>query len=150
MLKFHPGIAREGTIVEFPHPVLVFRIRDAWDFEKMKVPLRDGDQIVGHSKAGSDIAIEGQIGQHSGSLKLSEPEMLTTLNTIRDALDVNSLNLNYSLVVFNDDAVDDHRYFKNCTTTKFEFDLSNSNIYSFAAVIHAADPILYAGSLPVV
>ncbi|MBT5018569.1 hypothetical protein OAF98_02080 [Planctomicrobium sp.] len=148
MLKFHPGIARSGIIVEFPHPVLVFRIRDAWDFEKMKVPLRDGDQIVGHSKAGSDIAIEGQIGQHSGSLKLSEPEMLTTLNTIRDALDVNSVDGSYSLVAFNDDAVDDHRYFKNCTTTKFEFDLSNPNIYSFAAVIHAADPILYSGSLP--
>ena len=148
MLKFHPAIARGLTIVEFPHPVLVFRIRDAWDYEKMKVPLRDGDQIVGHSRQGVDIAIEGQIGQHSGALKLSEPDMLATLDTLRDALDVNPISGTYSLVLFDDDASADHRYFKTCTTTKFEFDLSNQHLYSFAALIHAADPTLFSGSLP--
>lgn len=150
MLKFHPAIARAGTVIEFPHPILVFRVRDAWDFDKMKVPLRDGDQVVGHSKAGADIAIEGQIGQHSGALKLTEPEMLTTLSTIREALDVNATVGSYSLLLFSDSAVDDHRYLKSCTTTRFEFDLSNPTIYSFAAVIHAADPVMHAGPLPVV
>lgn len=150
MLKFHPAIARAGIVTEFPHPILVFRIRDAWDFDKMKVPLRNGDQVVGHSKSGADIAIEGQIGEHSGALKLSEPDMLTTLNTIRDALNVDAIVGSYSLLVFSDDTLDDHRFLKDCTTVKFEFDLSNPMIYSFSALIHAADPALYSGPLPAV
>ncbi|QDT33629.1 hypothetical protein [Thalassoglobus polymorphus] len=148
MLMFHPAIVRGGTKVDLPRPILVFRVRDAWDFEKMKVPLRDGDQLTGHSRQGADIAIEGQIGQHSGSLKVTEPEMLAVLETLRDTLSVNATAGTFSLVVFADESSTDHRYFKACTTTKFEFDLSNQHLYSFSAMIHAADPHLYSGLLP--
>lgn len=148
MLIFHPAIARNSSLLELPHPILVFRIRDAWDFEKMKVPLRDGDQLAGHSREGTEIAIEGQIGQHSGNLKLTEPDMLATLEVMREALTVNETVGSFSLVLFEDATNNDHRYFKSCTTTRFEFDLSNQHLYSFNVMIHAADPHLYSGALP--
>ena len=147
MLKFSPAIFRPSATTEFPQPVQVFRMMDTWDFEKMKVPLRDGDQIAGHSRQGVEIAIEGQIGKHSGELKLTEPEMLLTLQTLREAFNVDSAADQYSLILFADEPSSDYRYFKSCTTTRFEFDLSNQHLYSFAATIHAADPTLYAGMI---
>ena len=148
MSSFHPAIARGGILTEFPHPILVFRVRDSWDFQMLKGPLRDGEEVGGHSRQGVDVVIEGQIGQHSGTLKLSEPEMFETLNTLRDLLNVNSEQSEYSLVIFADNVAGIFRHFRRCTTTRFEFDLSSQYLYSFAATIHAADPKLYSESLP--
>lgn len=148
MLKFQPGIARHGSVTEFPRPIQGFRIRDAWDFEKMKIPLLDGDQLVGHSRSGTEILLEGQIGQHTGSLKLSEPEMFSTLNLMRDALDVNESCPAFEFVLFADESTSEYRFFRDCTTVRFEFDLSEKCIYSFSAVIHAANPRIFTGELP--
>lgn len=149
MLKFSPGIARQGIYTEFPHPILVCRFRDGWDFEKMKVPLKDGVDLTGHSRDGTHILIEGQIGSESGELRLTEPEMLTTLNSLRNRLNVSTSSKPFELVLFHDESTSDARYFKDCTTTRFECDLSNQHLYSFAATIQAADPYLYSGLLPV-
>lgn len=148
MLKFQPAISRPGSLVAIPHPVLVFRIQDAWDFERMKVPLRDGDQLAGRSRNGVEIVIEGQIGEHAGNLRLTEPEMLASMQAFRSTLDVKEEQAQYSLVVFSDDQLDDHRFFRSCTTQRCEFDLSSQHLYSFSLLIHASDPSLYSGSLP--
>ena len=148
MLAFQPAISRPGSLVEFPRPILSLRVLDAWDFKKFKVPLSDGDQVKGHSRDGATIQIEGQIGSHSGSLKLTEVEMLSTLETIRQQLDVNATVGELSLVLFADQPNNQFRYFQNCTTSRFEFDLSNHHLYAYSATLHAADPVLHSGPLP--
>jgi hypothetical protein len=66
--------------------VLSLRVHDAWDFDRFKVPLADGDFTVGHSRQGVDIAIEGQIGTQAGALKADEQAMLAAIADLRDAL----------------------------------------------------------------
>ena len=149
MFEFQPAISRPASFIEFPRPVTSFRVLDSWDFQQMKVPLQPGDQVEGHSKNGVSISLEGQIGSHSGTLKLSEEEMLSTLDTIRTVLDVNQVSGKFVLVLFEDLQSDQFRYFQKCTTSRFEFDFSSKHIYSYAATIHASDPTLYSGSLPV-
>ena len=148
MLEFRPAIARPASLIEFPRPILTLRVLDSWDFETMKVPLRDGDQIKGHSRDGVAISLEGQIGSHSGALKLSEPEMLATLDTIRDAVDVSQNSGQYSLILYEEPQSSQYRYFQSCTTSRFEFDLSVQNLYTYAVTIHASDPEFYSGALP--
>lgn len=147
MIIFSPALARAAALLDFPRPVLTCRLLDAWDFEQMKVPLQNGDLLQGHSRQGVDIQLEGQIGSHSGALKLSEPEMLASLQTLRNWLSVDQSQGEYALVLFRDAAGTDHRFFKRCSTVRFECDLSNQHLYSYSATIHAADPQLYEGAL---
>ncbi len=146
-MHFSPTIVRPNNHVEFPRPVVVFRILESWDAMKLKVPLQNGDQLAGHSRKGTDITIEGQIGSHSGNLKLSEVEMFEALETLRTALHVNHDEDPYSLSIFFDSNTAQHRYFKNCSTIRFDFDLSDKHIYSYIATIHAANPSIHHGTL---
>lgn len=148
MLTFHPAIVRDGTLIELPRPILVFRLHDSWDFMKLKVPLRDGDQVAGHSRSGVDIAVEGQIGSHSGQLRLTEAEMLDSIETLRAALHVDGDDDTYTLAVFEDLQADHYRFFQNCTTNRFDVDLSDKHLYSYTLSIHASDPQLHTGLLP--
>lgn len=148
MLTFHPMIARAGTLVELPRPILVFRVHDSWDFMKLKVPLRDGDQVAGHSRDPVTIAIEGRIGSHSGELRLTEAEMLETIDALREVLHVDDAEESYVLSVFEDAGTGQHRYFRECTTIRFDVDLSEKHLYSYTLSIHASDPELHSGTLP--
>lgn len=145
MLNFHPAIIRDDVQVDLPRPVLVCRLHDSWDFLKLKVPLRDGDQLSGPSRDGVEITIEGQIGQHSGSLKLSEETMLEVVQTLRNALHVQR-DEGYLLSLFRDDEQTRFCFFRNCLTSRLDIDFSNQRIFSYAISIHAADPVFYDGS----
>ncbi|WP_437194555.1 hypothetical protein [Planctomicrobium sp. SH527] len=141
MFQFAPAIVRDLDLIPFPRPILSCQVHDSWDYLKMKVPNRDGNEISGISQDGVSISIEGQIGSVSGSLKLSEAEMLSAAETLREALNASG-ETGYVLSLFNDDA-DNRRYFQNCLTTRFEIDFSNPAIYSYSVSIFAADPTLY-------
>ncbi|SFH68430.1 hypothetical protein [Planctomicrobium piriforme] len=143
MLQFAPAIVRDLDVVEFPRPILTCRLHDSWDFLKLKVPRRDGDQVAGPSRDGVDVTIEGQIGSLSGELKLSEAEMLSAVEELRAALHVADEE-GFALALFQDDE-GGRRYFQQCLTTRFDVDFSNPRIYSYAASIHASDPVLYGG-----
>jgi len=141
---FKPAVLKDSVLYEFPRPVLTVRIQDAWDFEQLKVPLADGDTIVGHSQQGVDISIEGQIGTQAGTLKASEADMFAEIENLRDALNVASPTEKYDFFLYHDDATSTYRRFSSCTTVRFEYDLSNKNLFSYSAVIHADDPTLYS------
>jgi hypothetical protein len=143
MIQFIPTIFHGETAIEFPRPVTVCRIHDSWDFLKLKVPRLDGEQIAGPSRDGVNIVIEGQIGSLSGELKLSEEEMLSAVEALRTALHTES-DQGFALALYRDD-LENYRYFKQCVTSRFDVDLSNQRIYSYAVSIHAADPRLHDG-----
>jgi len=145
MLQLLPQITHPTASVELPRPIIVLRLQDSWDYMKLKVPLKDGDALVGHSRTGVDIAIEGQIGTQSGHLKTSEADMFATLQSLRKALHVPSEEARYELTLYEDPNSGDKRYFRDCTTVKFDYDLSNPHLYTYAVTIHASDPTIYDG-----
>lgn len=143
MLQFVPTIVQGDVMTELPRPITVCRIHDSWDFLKMKVPRRDGDQLAGISRDGVEITLEGQIGSHSGEITLGEQTMLATIETLRRALHPLD-DIGFALALFQE-GTHQYRYFRNCLTSRFDFDLSNQHLYSYAISIHASDPVLYEG-----
>ena len=144
---FRPAVARGTTVVEFPRPVPTLRLQESWHNERFKVPLRDGDTLVGHSRNGVDIILQGQVGSHEGTLQLDEQAMLDTLATLRAALHVDADHGKYRLLLYWDEATDTARHFRDCSTVRLEIDLSDEHLFTYAATIHADDPVLYATPL---
>lgn len=139
-----PAVYSGGSLYELPVPVTALRVRDAWDFERLKVPLADGDTLSGHSQQGAEIVLEGKIASQGGEQKETEQEMFAELEQLRSVLDVNADGPKYSLFLVHDADAEYYRKFKSCSTVKFEFDLSNRVLYAYSVVIHAEDPVIYA------
>jgi len=146
MIELDPIIIRDQSSTELPRPVLVFRMQDNWDFTKLKVPLKDGDDRTGHSRMGIDITIEGQIASHNGLIRSSEHEMFTSLMQLRSALNVNQSSERFSLGVHQDPDSGLRHYLRDCTTTRFDYDLSDKQLYEYSIRIHASDPEMYFGT----
>lgn len=140
---FEPAVVRDETIFRLPRPIVSLRVQEAWDFERFKVPLRDGDQHVGHSRQGVDILLEGQIGSLDGSLKLTEEAMFAALEELRDGLDVSEAASKFELFLYLDEIADTYRKFRDCSTVRLEYDLSSPHLFTYSAVIHADDPHIY-------
>ena len=141
---FKPAIYRDAVLYELPRPVVSVRVRDVWDFEQFKVPLADGDFVVGHSRDGVEIALEGQIGTQAGALKATEETMFAALEELRSKLSVGSPDETYLLFLYHDVASGTYRHFKKCTTVRFDYDLSDPHLFTYSVVIHAEDPVIYA------
>jgi hypothetical protein len=140
---FKPAVYDGSTLYELPRPIVSIRVQDAWDFEQFKVPLAAGDTVVGHSRQGVDIAVEGQIGTQGGGLKITEADMFQEIETLRSRLDVTSSGDEYEFFLYHDTATATYRKFKSCSTIRFDYDLSNKNLFTFSAAIHAEDPVIY-------
>ena len=141
---FKPAIFRGGVLYELPRPVVSVRIQDAWDFEQFKVPLLDGEHTVGHSRQGVDVAIDGQLGSHEGALTIGEQEMFEAIEALRTALDVGAAEERYSLYLYHDAGTGTYRRLAECSTVRFEYDLSDVRLFTYAVVIHADDPVIYS------
>lgn len=140
---FKPAIWKNSALYELPRPVRTVRIQDAWDFEDFKVPLADGDSLVGRSQQGVDISLEGQCGTQADALKSTEQEMFEELETLRSKLGVSSPGETYDLFLYHDDVSGLYRHFKSCTTVRFEYDLSDKHLFTYTALVHAEDPVIY-------
>lgn len=144
-MTFRPTIARDSQLFELPRPITVLRVLDRWDFDRAKVPRVDGDTTFGHSRDATEIIIEGQIGSHAGQLRLTETEMFQTLEDLRAALHGNEPDETFEFYLFDD--INHHRSFRRCSTLRFEFDLSEKQLYTYGIVIRAADPLTYSSPL---
>lgn len=140
-MQFSPAIIRGLSVIEFPRPILSCRIHDTWDYLKLKVPRQDGNQIAGPSRDGVNITIEGEIGSLSGTLKLSEADMLDAAEILREALHVDN-DSGYELGLFKD-ASGNRRVFHDCFTNRLEIDFSNPSLFSYSVTIHASNPKLH-------
>ncbi|REJ71581.1 MAG: hypothetical protein DWQ29_23300 [Planctomycetota bacterium] len=143
MLTFKPCIWRDGALTELPRPVDVVRVQDSWDFAQFKVPLASGDAIEGRSLNGVDISLEGRVGRQAGVLTADEGDMLAALEALRAALGVSAPEDEYELFLYHDSTSGTYRSFRECTTVRFEYDLSAPQLFSYSAVIHASDPAIY-------
>ena len=142
-LQFQPALLRDADIYELPRPVHTVRIQDSWNYLQFQIPLQDGDHTAGHSQGGVDIALEGHIGSQEGHLKLTEHEMFLELERLRENLDVHHSDPKYSLILYYDAEATMYRYFKECSTIRFESDISNPRLFDYAITIHACNPSLF-------
>ncbi len=139
-LVFRPGIWREGSYFELPRPIPVLRIEDQWDYQRLKVPLRPGDVLAGQSPDGVDIVIQGQFGSWNGSVTASEAEMFAAVESLRQAVRMGPDDERYELFVYYDPETATYRKFRQCTTVRFECDLSNVHLFGYELVVHAEEP----------
>ncbi|MFQ5732300.1 MAG: hypothetical protein ACE5KM_10140 [Planctomycetaceae bacterium] len=139
-----PVIYAAGTLYKFPLPVRVFRFRDTWDFDRFKVPLKDGETIVGQSRTGVAVFVEGQIATQAGATKQTAAEMFAEVETMRSRLNANGTNGKFELFLFHDSATPYYRKFKACSTLRFEVNLSNENLFSYTAEIVSDDPVIHS------
>ncbi len=146
-LRFRPAIARGAEIFDLPRPVPTLRVQESWHSERFKVPLKDGDTLLGHSRNGVDITLQGQVGSQAGELKLDEASMFATLEALRTALHVSADGEKYAFILFHDEALATFRHYRSCSTTRFEYDLSNERLFTYSAVIHAEDADLHDAAL---
>ena len=142
MFSFRPSIVRPSSVFELPQPVTSVRVQDSFDFAKLKVPLISGDMLVGHASGGVDIAIEGQIGSHAGTLRLTEEQMFLTLESLREAVHSSTPEDRYRLFLYFDPATATYRSFRECATVRFEYDLSRKQLFTYSLVVHASRPTI--------
>ena len=143
MFAFKPAVYRTSTLYELPRPILTLRLQEAWDFEQFKILLQDGDQLVGHSRQGVDIAIEGQIALQAGTLRLTEQQMFDELEALRAALHIGPDDAKYELFLYHDIATATYRKFKAVSTVRLETDLSDQKLFTWSALLHAENPALH-------
>jgi hypothetical protein len=139
-LQFHPTIRRDSLLFPLPRPVVSLRVQDTWDSERFKFPLIDGDRTVGHSQGGTTLSLQGQVGAHAGEVRLAEADMLATLLALRDVLHVGGTQPPFDFVLFIDPETDAQHLFRTCSTTRFDWDLSDANLFTYTLTLHADDP----------
>lgn len=142
MFLFRPSISRTNSLYELPGPILSLRIQDAFDFAKWKAPHVRGDFVAGHTPSGVDLAIEGQIGSHNGNLFITEEQMFGALEQLRVAVHSTSPDDRYRFFLYYDPGTQTYRSFTNCSTVRFEYDLSKKQLFTYTLVIHACDPTI--------
>lgn len=144
---FRPAIVRGETLYELPRPLPRLRLVDTWDSDRFKVPLRDGETRQGHSRNGVVITLSGDVLSHDGSLQLNEQSMFETLEDLRAALHVGGETERYRFYLYFDAETETYRHFRDCSTLKFEYDLSEPQRFHYELQIHAEDPTLYTTGL---
>ena len=148
MWTFAPTLALPSGHLALPRPIVQLRVQDHHDQRAFKVPLQDGSRLHGRSRGGVDIAIRGQFAKLADQQALSEAAMLDAIDAVRTALHLDGPEQTYGLGLFRSDAEPTElRGFRDCTTTKFEYDLSDHALYGYSLLVHASDPNLAIGSL---
>ncbi len=146
MFVFKPAVWKNSTLYELPRPVVSLRIQDSWDFEEFKVPLLDGDFLEGRSLAGVDISINGQSGTQAGQLQVGEEQMFAELESLRSVLDASTPEETYELFIYHDASSATYRSFRECSSVRFEYDLSSPHLFTYSALVHASDPTIYTAA----
>jgi hypothetical protein len=139
-LVFRPGVWRAGVMFELPRPIPVLRIEDRWDYTRLKVPLRAGDELAGVSADGVDIVIQGQFGSRLGAVTADESAMFAALEGLREAVRGGPDDPPYELFLYYDPEGAVYRKFRSCRTVRFECDLSNVHLFGYELVVHAEEP----------
>ncbi len=140
-MVFRPSVRKGGEFFGLPGPISKFQVQDAWDYERYKVLLEAGDGTVGISRNGVDITIQGEVGSVDGEPMLSEVEMLETLEALRSALDATDEEL-LDFFIYRDDEAEEYRYFRQCSVSRFRYELSRPELYEYSLILHADDPVM--------
>ena len=140
--EFFPAVYVAQIWKPLPRPVTALRIQETWDSERLKIPGADGDLVLAQSRNGVDISLSGQLGLTQSTIPLSEAAMWDALVDLRDWLNTTG-DRKFHLCLFADWRAGVYRHFRNCSTLRFEYDLSSPTLYTYQAVIHAENPVLH-------
>ena len=148
MWTFAPTLVLPSGAVPLPRPITQLRVQDQWEAASFTVPLRDGSVRRGRSRGGIDLAIRGQFAVTAEGLALSESDMFDAIDDVRMALHLGGPEVTYGLALFVDATNSGNRRgFIDCTTVKFEYDLSDRALFGYSLLIHASDPAMRTGPL---
>lgn len=142
-MSIQPAIYKREELYVLPRPIRSIRVQDRFDSARFKVPLRHGDFATGFSRGGVEILIEGDIAVQQEQLLLSEAEMLDEIKRLREMLTQTSDTDKYLLYLGKTSEGNYSHWYQDCSTSRFECDLTNSHLFSYQLVIHAEDPVLY-------
>ncbi len=145
-LKFSPGVLWGGGFYELPRPVNRVQIQDHWDYSRYQVLLNDGDATRGLSRKGVDINVSGNIASQSGDLLVSEAEMFAAIEELRQIFCSQAESL-FVFYLYRDAVSKMSRYFQKCSVSRFQYDISQPELYSYTLTLHADDPVLYSSWL---
>ena len=141
-----PKVYVGTTLYEFPRPIRKLWFRDAWEFDRYKIPLKDGEVLAGQSRNGVRVFLEGQIAHHDSAEITTLAGMFDEVETMRSQLDANETNGKYEFFFFHDSATPYYRKLKDCTTLKFEVNLTTKNLFSYSVEIHSDDAAVYTSA----
>lgn len=142
-MQFQPGVTVAGTFRELPGPVTKLQVQDHWDFDRFQPLLGDGDHTVGLARQGVDVSIQGTVAMRGSLLLLSEAEMFAEVQALRLLLQSQAEAL-FDVYLFRDETTETCRYFKQCSVARFQYDLTQPELYSYSLVFHADDPTIYS------
>lgn len=141
-LRFNPGLLVDGEFFELPQPVTQLRVQDHWDFSRFGVILSEGNYTTGLTRRGVDLAVAGQVGRANDLLLLSEAEMFAAIEQLRTVID-SQREARFPFFLYRDATTESCRYFRDCSVARFQYDLSQPELYGYTLTIHADDPVLY-------
>lgn len=141
-LLFSPGIFANEIFSPLPAPITRLQIQDHWDFDRYQVLFTDGDHTRGISRAGVDLTITGSVASVGGVSLLNEEAMFNAIENLRDSLKQQADEL-FTFYLFRQQTNQTCRYFRECSVTRFQYDLSQPELYSYALTLHADDPVIY-------
>ena len=137
-MKFAPALELGETMVLLPGPIRKFQVQDGWSYDRHKVLLEEGDRTVGSTRNGADISIEGDVAFQGATRLLSELEMSSALESLRELVN-GHVGEDLKLYLFQDE-LGNCRYFERCSVVKLRCDLSEPELYQYQLTIHAGQP----------
>jgi len=127
-----PAIYKGSTLTTLPRPVNSLEITSDWDWRESKVPMLDGIETDGHSANGTEIIVQGQLGNDgSGTLLTSELLMMNYLKDLSDELDVSGASDKYEFFSYHDSGSNTYRKWSPCVTRSFKYNIGDDNRVPF-------------------
>lgn len=149
---WNPAIYSNGSMYFLPRPVLRFQVGDEWNVDRQKVPKKQGEQIVGHSKNAVKISVSGLFGV-IGPRGTSEPELLISeglmypqYELLRARCDISSEATKFELFKYYDPYSGTYRKYKSVSVLNLSADLGDNDRITFPYSIDfiADDPVIYS------
>lgn len=140
-----PAIRKGGTLTLLPRPVTLLKPHDSWDMRDSKVPLKDGSIVTGHSFNAVEIEIAGMLAIDGSVADLTEQEMFTHYESMRNLLNINSDAQKYEFFIYHDAGTGVYRKYKQCSARDLVLSFGDDDhvVFTYSATIIADDPTIY-------
>ncbi len=144
---WNPGISiAAGALQQLPHPIKSLQINDKWDFKQMKIPLKDGISLAGHSYSGVRITASGDLAKDkAGTTVLTEILTFDAWSDFRSQMNRDSGDTPYEFFIYHDAGEPIYRKFKNVWPVNSSLGLGDDNnvVFVWSAEWVAEDTVVY-------
>jgi hypothetical protein len=135
-----------ATTYFLPKPINMLKVGSGWDARESKIPLKDGETFTGHTLNSAKISIQGQFGKDAGGFLLSEEDMWTAWEELREAVNIDSDTNKYEFFIYHDGGSSTYRKLKLCcpVSCELQFGDEDCHLFGYQVEIRAEDPVIYS------